>query len=84
MHFDWQTIAVSLGGILTGIGAVQVFLHKWLPITKKYITLASKSIVVLDQAAKALEDDNLSASEWDALKINIIDVSNAWKDLKVK
>lgn len=82
MHLDWQAILLSLGGLVTGIGAVQMFLHKWLPITKKYLALAATSIAFLDNLAVSLQDDNLSAAEWDALKVQAINLSNAWKSLK--
>lgn len=75
---NWEQIGTMIGSFVLGIGAVAAVLHKYVPVIKKYLLIANDTIVFLNEVATAIEDDNLSATEWDSIKIKAIKLKVSW------
>lgn len=75
---DWTNIGTVIGSFVLGIGAVAAFLHKVMPTVKKYLALANDTIFFLNYLAIAIEDDKLSESEWDTVRVNAIKLKASW------
>lgn len=53
-------ILTAVVSFVLGIGAVNTFLHKYLPVTKKYVVGVAAII-------EAAEDDKVTPEEWDLI-----------------
>jgi len=73
MSFDLNTIGPAVISFLLGIGMVSTFLHKFLPATKKYITLSAQVTGFASAFIKAAEDDKVTEEEWQELKNKYIE-----------
>lgn len=62
------TIISSVVSFVLGIGVVAKFFGKYLPITKKYIIVASDALDLAKIAIKAAEDKNLTTDEINEIK----------------
>lgn len=57
MHFDIPTIGASILSAVAGMGVVAAFLGKYLPVTKKYVVIASDALDLVDSVLDAAEED---------------------------
>jgi hypothetical protein len=69
---DWTAIvSVIVTGII-GIGAVSVFLKKYMPAVAKWAMIAKDATETLADLADALKDGALTSAEIEKLKADIV------------
>ena len=71
MTFDLTTIITAVVSGVLGIGAVSVFLGKYMPTVSKYAMIAKDAVETLSDAADALKDGKLTADEITKLQADI-------------
>lgn len=77
---DWTTLVASIITGILSIGAVAVFMAKYMPAVTKWATIAKDAVETLSDVADALKDANLSADELAKLKQ---DIANFQATIKV-
>ena len=60
---NWGQIAATLGSFVLGIGVVWKVVEKFSPKIKKYISIASESLELVDKVLKAVEDKKIDDLE---------------------
>ena len=76
---DFKDIIAWVGTVILGIGAVSVFLGKFLPHASKYLGIAKEALDIADTAVKALKDGNLSKEEIEAIVAEVEQLKAALK-----
>lgn len=73
MQLDLTAIIAAVAGGILSIGAVAVFMGKYMPTVIKYATLAKDAIETLSDVAAALKDGKLTAEEIAEIQKDIAD-----------
>ena len=60
---DWGQIAAVIGTFVLGIGAVWKIVEKFSPKIKKYISIASEALSLVDAVLQAVEDKKIDDTE---------------------
>jgi hypothetical protein len=60
---DWGQLAAVAGSFVLGITAVWKIVEKFSPKVKRYISIASKSLTLLDKVLLAIEDKKIDEAE---------------------
>lgn len=70
---DITAIAAAIVSGIIGIGAVSVFLKKYMPAVAKWAMVAKDAVETLADLADALKDGTLTADEIAKLKADVAD-----------
>lgn len=60
---DWTQIIAWVGSILLSMGAVWKIVEKFSPKIKKYISITSEALSLVDEVLKAVEDKKINDTE---------------------
>jgi hypothetical protein len=76
---NWGQIAGVIGSFVLGIGAVWKIVEKFSPKVKKYISVASEALALVDEVLKAVEDKKIDDAEIARIKKEAEDLMAALK-----
>lgn len=81
---DWTQLATIGGSFILGIGGVAAFIAKTMPTIKKVLGLISSTSAFLNDVSKAIEDDNLTQTEWETIAADAKGLKLAWEAVWAK
>lgn len=84
MNMDYHMIAASILTGVASIGAVSIFLGKWVPKGAAIVALAQKAVTTNADLIEALKDKTITSEEIKTLEKDAAEINAAWNVIWAK